>query len=60
MLNFNSRHEEYVKLTGDETANGIIRKGKIGGYRDEMCEEYVKKFDIWMAESNDLKQGYVK
>lgn len=31
--------------------NRFIRKGKVGGYKDEMSEEYVVKFDKWMNDN---------
>lgn len=41
-----------------ELNNGIkdadykfIRKGKVGAYKEEMSEEYIKKFDDWIEEN---------
>ncbi len=28
----------------------FMRKGKAGGYKEEMSEEYIKKFDRWIEE----------
>lgn len=34
----------------------FVRKGLIGGHKDEMSEEYIKKFDEWMSE--DIKSAW--
>jgi hypothetical protein len=34
---------------------GFIRKGKPGGFKDEMPEKFIQKFDQWMANSLKLK-----
>lgn len=26
------------------------RKGKVGGYRDDLSAEWIEKFDVWSAE----------
>lgn len=42
--------ELFNQLAGhQEPTNIFIRKGKVGGHKDEMSEEYIKKFDEWMA-----------
>jgi hypothetical protein len=46
--------EDYMKLFNqlaghNERTDIFIRKGKAGGYKDDMSEEWVKKFDDWMA-----------
>lgn len=28
----------------------FFRRGKVGGYADEMSKEYIEKFDKWSAE----------
>lgn len=43
--------ELFNQLSGDkQPTNTFIRKGVAGGYKDDMSEEYIKKFDDWMAE----------
>jgi Sulfotransferase domain len=47
-------------IAGEERpVDEFIRKGKKGSYRDEMSEEYVVKFDEWMADGARLKQGFL-
>lgn len=29
----------------------FCRKGKAGSYREEMSEELIKRFDVWIAEN---------
>ena len=36
----------------------FIRKGIIGGYRNDMTKEYADRIDNWYAESGNLNQGY--
>jgi len=36
----------------------FIRKGVVGGYKDELPEEYADRIDKWYAESGNLNQGY--
>lgn len=42
------------------TKNDInfIRKGVIGGYKDEMPKSYANRIDDWYAQSETLNQGY--
>jgi len=35
-----------------------IRKGVVGGYKDEMPQEYADRIDKWYAERKNLNQGY--
>jgi hypothetical protein len=43
--------EELNNMTGhSEPTDNFIRKGVVGGYRDDMSAEYIKKFDDWIAE----------
>lgn len=42
-----------TKVTDD-----FIRRGKIGGYKDEMTNETIEKFDKWIAEEGQLKTGF--
>lgn len=39
-----------INKTNRET-DGFIRKGKAGGFKDEMPQNFILKFDEWMAES---------
>jgi hypothetical protein len=34
----------------EEDPENFIRRGKAGGYKEEMSEEYAKRFDNWMKE----------
>lgn len=36
----------------------FIRRGKIGGYKDEMPKDLIAKFDEWIAEETQLKAGF--
>jgi hypothetical protein len=36
----------------------FIRKGVVGGYKTEMPQEYIDRFDQWMAEGENLNQGF--
>lgn len=44
-----NRWEKIPKNKPDKTA--FMRKGIVGGYKDEMPKEYIKKFDEWIAKS---------
>lgn len=33
----------------NEPTDTFIRKGVVGGYKDDMSPEYIKKFDEWFA-----------
>lgn len=35
-----------------------IRLGVIGGHKSEMSQEYINRFDEWMAEKEKLNQGF--
>jgi hypothetical protein len=50
MLNFLSSDKRPVDT--------YIRKGRPGGYQEEMPQGYIEKFDAWFAESETLKQGF--
>jgi predicted DNA-binding transcriptional regulator len=41
--------EQLLSEVKDKTA--FMRKGKIGSYKDEMPEEYIKKFDEFIQKS---------
>jgi hypothetical protein len=46
-------------LTGENRpTDTFVRKGKAGGYKDEMSEEYAEKFDAWIADGKNLRQGF--
>jgi hypothetical protein len=45
-------------FSDDRPTDTFIRKGKIGGFKDEMSEEYAARFDAWYAEGKHLKQGF--
>lgn len=36
----------------------FIRKGIIGGHKSEMSQEYIDRFDKWIAEKENLNQGF--
>lgn len=36
----------------------FIRRGKIGGFKDEMLAEWIEKFDKWLAEEDELEAGF--
>ncbi|KAL7020046.1 hypothetical protein ACKWTF_011362 [Chironomus riparius] len=36
----------------------FIRKGVVGGYKNEMSSVYIDKFDEWFAKSKSLNQGF--
>ncbi len=38
----------------DKTA--FIRKGKVDSYKEEMPEEYIKKFDDWLGKAFENKE----
>lgn len=38
----------------------FIRRGKIGGFKDEMPAEWIVKFDKWLAEEDELDAGFPK
>jgi NAD/NADP transhydrogenase alpha subunit len=43
--------EDFTKKNEDVTDQTVfMRKGKAGGYKEEMSEEYIKKFDEWIQE----------
>lgn len=51
--NTNMRYymEMFNQMTGhNEDPENFIRRGKAGGYTEDMSEEYAKRFDAWMAE----------
>ncbi|KAL7015953.1 hypothetical protein ACKWTF_016747 [Chironomus riparius] len=54
-------NESFLKKIRDDTGAtqeiaGHARKGKSGGFKSEMSQEYIDKFDKWMAEK--LETGY--
>lgn len=56
-------NEEYFRKVNEmtkqtTTTNDFIRRGKIGGFRDEMPVEYIEKFDKWMAEESEIEAGF--
>lgn len=42
-----------------DTSSNFIRKGKIGGYREEMSQELIDRFNEWNLQSDKLNQGYL-
>lgn len=38
-----------IEKTNRKT-EGFIRKGKVGGFKEEMPEQFIIKFDKWMSE----------
>ena len=36
----------------------FIRKGVVGGYKNEMSNDYIEKIDEWFAKSKSLNQGF--
>ena len=36
----------------------FIRKGIVGGYKDELPEGYADRIDKWFAESKNLNRGF--
>lgn len=43
--------ELFNQLAGHQERTDIfIRKGVVGGHKDEMSPEYIKKFNDWVAE----------
>ncbi|CRL02069.1 CLUMA_CG015599, isoform A [Clunio marinus] len=56
-LFFEKVNEIYKKRTDTDK---FIRRGKAGGYKDEMSQEYIEKFDKWMEKRNDVKTGFPK
>ena len=40
------------------TTDDFIRRGKTGGYKNEMSEEYIKKFEKWIAEEDKLESWF--
>lgn len=44
---------------GTGEIQGQIRKGKIGGHKNEMSPEMAKEFDRWMKEGQELNQGFL-
>jgi hypothetical protein len=51
MTNMKNYMELFNQLSGDNEPTDIfIRKGVVGGHKDEMSADYIKKFDDWMAE----------
>lgn len=42
----------------DIKTDDFIRKGKIGGYKDEMSEEYIEKFNKWMEQDSQIQTGF--
>lgn len=49
-----NRSNELLGAPLDRTI--FMRKGKIGSYKDEMPEEYIKKFDEWLSKSLENKE----
>jgi hypothetical protein len=37
---------------------GFIRKGKAGGYKDEMSQQMIEKFETWMNEAAKMTSGF--
>ena len=50
----NFRHNKAVNMTttyDEKTSNGsFIRKGKVGGWREEFSDETLQKWRVWVAE----------
>lgn len=36
----------------------FIRKGVIGGHKDDMPPQFIKKFDKWISDSVELNPGF--
>lgn len=45
-----------MKLTSK--TDDFIRKGKIGGYKEEMPQDYIERFDAWIAQEVQLSPGF--
>lgn len=51
LTNMKMYWEEFNKTMGRyENPDNFIRKGKVGGYKEFMSDEYAKKFDAWLNE----------
>lgn len=51
--------EKINQLTKQRTnTDDFIRRGKIGGFKDEMPQKFIDKFDKWMEEEKDLVAGF--
>jgi Sulfotransferase domain len=51
--------EKINRLTKQKTnTDDFIRRGKIGGFKDEMPQEFINKFDKWMEKEKDLVTGF--
>lgn len=47
--------KDYFELFDQQTGrkedpDNFIRRGKVGGHKEDMSEEMAKRFDEWMAE----------
>lgn len=40
------------------TTDDFIRRGKIGGYKDEMSDKCIAKFDKWLNDEAHLDSGF--
>jgi hypothetical protein len=52
--------KEMSKTTDYDIKDNLqfIRKGVVGGYRNEMSQEYIDRFDKWMQQKDILNQGF--
>jgi hypothetical protein len=48
---------ESIDSNSDKNIN-FIRKGVVGGYKDELPETYADRIDKWYMESENLNQGF--
>lgn len=55
---FMERMNEITKQ--NRKTEGFIRKGKAGGYKEEMSQEFIKKFESWMKEMSGITSGFNK
>ncbi|KAG5669540.1 hypothetical protein PVAND_017427 [Polypedilum vanderplanki] len=53
-----NRKELFKELNVNSNPEDFIRKGKSGNYKDEMPEEFIEKFKIWMEEFKEMKSSF--
>lgn len=55
-------HEEKVAIEllnpKSKNNNEFFRRGVVGGYKDEMSQEYINRIDEWYAKTESLNQGF--
>ena len=54
MINQDASYDFINTSPDPKPKSDFIRKGVVGGYKDEMSPEFIKKFDNWLSPRSKL------